>query len=428
VTKPRITKEETKQLIEHALSSSETMNGTKLAKFIGEPDSRISNAKSCEWSMTKEQAILLIEKFGQPRRKPGVFVRCETATSITSFIENEIELSKLRHWEKIINYVSSTKTQEKLVEILSKDPTYIPVRDMDGNLIDEPVKQDAKAIFNKFNIFMESDEFKSWLQSARKWLQRAIDMDLSYDKIRNGLVSLTSYNIDKLDDIPVPIPSRCELPYDASLQVFAKNNGLRLDSGMTAVDLILFGSFYYEINSNGIAKDLSLPKSYAFGDKNCNFIASELTNYVITGKVVWQEQGSFTQIKKGQPASNSIAYKVPDEALIFSPTIHERIDSNNIADDWQVDCWTTYLVKLYIHENCDYSLLIELGSEWPRNQHSQSDHLCARQIIIPKIPGLQLFDHLGTLRAWLELEELPEIEIKKNIAKAGGFIPGAIIL
>lgn len=55
-------------------------------------------------------------------------------------------------------------------------------------------------------------------------------------------------------------------------------------------------------------------------------------------------------------------------------------------------------------------------------------HAPERFIVIPDIPGLQLFKDLDGMRKWLNLPELPLDKMKMDIAKHGGYVPGAIVI
>lgn len=428
-----ISKEETVRLINHALASSVKMTNRRIAELINEPDSRISQGKSGDWSLTQEQAELLIDQFGQPRSHPGEFVRAEMAKSIKDFIDNEASLSELRHWEKLIHTISSPITKTRLFEILGNEQKRLSDtrRDLNDNVVSEPEKPDENEIFDGFNEFVASDEFKSWMGSAKNWMKKAYESGFEGEELHQRSKSLLLYNIDVLEELPVErtLANDRDFPFDKPLPTWAEDVGLNLE-GFYPVGLMLLGDFYHQLNSHESIEYPGLPESYTFCESLPAFEASELNDYVITGEVVWEHQGHFASPKKGRSVCENIVGDIPEYNLLFPPVFRrgDCLVPEKTAQSCQVDCWTTYSVRLYVNENCDYSLLIELGQQKPTTVIPEPYHWAERHIVIPKILGRELFNHLLVLREWLELEALPEIAIKKNIAKAGGFIPGAKVL
>lgn len=426
-----ISKEETARLINHALASSKKVTNRRIGELINEPDSRVSQGKSGEWSLTREQAELLIDLFGQPRSNSGEFIRGETAKSIEDFINNEANLSKLRHWEKLIRVMSCRQTKTRLFEIISGEQQRLreTYRDLSGEVVSEPAKPEEAKIFANFNEFLSTNEFKRWMSFAKNWMLKALECIPEYEELLWKSKGLFFYNIDVLDKLPIPVPNDCNLPFDQSLTTFSQKKGICLE-GFNAVGLMLLGDFYHQLNSPKSIEYPGLPESYAFCESLPSFEASEITDYVMTGDVVWEQQGYFSSPKKGRSVCDGIVVEIPEYNSLLPP-VFRRGDSlvpEKTAQSCQVDCWTTYSVKLYVNENCDYSLLIELGQQKPTTVIPEPYHWAERHIVIPKILGRELFNHLSILREWLELKALPEIEIKKNIAKAGGFIPGAKVL
>lgn len=429
----RISNEETVRLINHALASSEKMTSKKLGDLINAPYSRLSEGKSGEWTLTEEQASKLIDLFGQPRSEPGDFVRAESVSSLKEFIEDEPYLSEKRHWVKLIRAFSSPKTKARLFDILSNEQKRLwdIRRDLNDNIVYEPEKPDEDEIFVVFNEFVASDEFKCWMSSAKNWMLRASKSGFDGEELHWRSKSILFYNIDVIDELPLEITlaNDRDFPFDKSITIKAQGMGLNLD-GIYPVGLMLLGDFYHQLNSPESIEYPGLPESYEFCESLTTFDASELNDYVITGDVVWEHEGRFASAKIGRSICKNIVGDIPEYDLLFPPVLRrgDSLVSEKTVQSCQVDCWTTYSVKLYVNENCDYSLLLELGQQKPTRAIPEPYHLAERHIVIPKILGRELFNDLATLREWLDLEVLPEIEIKKNIAKAGGFIPGAKVL
>ncbi|MEW5056213.1 MAG: hypothetical protein AB1Y25_01135 [Cycloclasticus sp.] len=416
----RVTREGTTRLIKHALASSTQMTSKELAKILSTQEARISEGKRGEWTLEESHASILVDKFGQPRGAPGHYIQAEKNASITSFIEDEPEQSSRRHYETIINYLNSPKVQDKLVEKLTHT----------HNLGANPItldNADKEQILSDFKRLLLSSTFKQWLKPVNQWMLKAKDEKLNYKEILTRSSSLKHYDIEILDQLPAQQQDGEDYPSESSLSVYAKNEfTLNLDH-LSTISLLLIGNAINDFELSTIQHELGLDTSSSFSPKRTNISNRSTTDYVITGTIVWEREGEFKKPKTGQAASENLAFKTPDEQFIFSPNLLAQNWDLSNPTGWQLDCWTTFKVRLFINESCDYTLTIELGAQKGSPQQS-ADHYGERQIIIPKVSGLKLFEQLIELRQWLDLGKIPEIEIKTNIAKAGGYIPGTIVL
>jgi len=411
----RVSKEETKRLIDHALTSSPSMTSKRLAEILSTQESRISQGKYGEWRLEESHAEILIENFGQPRSAPGDFIQAEKNESISSFIEGEPERSRRRHYEIIISYLSSSKVQDKLVEKLRGAPSLL------GAKLPTLGKADKEQLLCDFKRLLLSPTFEQWLKRVSQWVLKAQKEKLHYKKFFGCSGGL------KYDNTEILEQDGEDYSEESSILAYAKNEFSLCLEGVSTISLLLIGNAINHFELASTRCDLDLDLTPNFSPKYTKSSNISTIDYVITGTVVWEHEGAFKKPKIGEAASEKLAFKVPDEELIFSPDLKEFVGFNSIPQDWQLDCWTTFKIGLFINKNCDYTLTIELGAQKGVAQQP-AYHLGQRQIIIPKVSGLKLFEQLIELRRWLDLEEIPELEIKANIAKAGGYIPGAIIL
>jgi len=417
----RVTKEETKRLIEHALTSSPSMTSKKLAEILSTQESRISQGKYGEWRLEEGHAAILVENFGQPRSGSGCFIQAEKSESISSFIEGEPGRSSRQHYEAIISYLSSSKVQDKLIEKLRGAPSLL------GAKLPILGKEDKEQLLYDFKRLLLSPTFEQWLKKVNEWVLKAQKERLHYQEFLGRSGGLKYDNTEILEQVPARKRGGEDYSEGSSILVYAKNEFSLCLEGVSTMSLLLIGNAINHFELASTRLELGLDITADFSPKYTKSSGILTIDYVITGTVVWEHEGAFKKPKIGEAASEKLAFKIPGEQLIFSPDLQELVGYNSIPQDWQLDCWTTFKVRLFINKNCDYTLTIELGAQ-KGMRTLPACHLGQRQAIIPKISGLKLFEQLIELRCWLDLEEIPELEIKANIAKAGGYIPGAIIL
>ncbi len=400
-----ISRTETKRLLDHAIGSA-GMTAKKLADIIGVPESRISEGRRNEpgWSLKQEQAKKLIDTFGQPRGARGRFIRAEVAPSIDEFLNRWPGESRKRHLEKILKHVTGTKYRHKLASKLTVAGKTLPMPE----------------ILSSFEKFINSGEFQSWLIGAEKLLDNAQSFGPINTELCRCLSESTYYDFDRLADIDVQA-ERINIPTDRGLEVIA--SGFNIDiRNVPPMDLLLLGRLYKALSEEKNRADLNFGLDFTF-QKHASYAATELKDFVFTGDLVWEKEGFFLDNKVGQPASEELylpTHQV-EPHKIFAPTLEIR--DRLVSDDrvWDLESWASYAVALFIDRNCNYNLIIEVGPD-------RIVHASVVSVVIPTLSGLKLFEELQRLRNWLGLEELPEIEIKKQIASCGGYIPGATLL
>jgi hypothetical protein len=110
----------------------------------------------------------------------------------------------------------------------------------------------------------------------------------------------------------------------------------------------------------------------------------------------------------------------------------------------KLDYWQTIRVEIYLSENMNYHILIHMSDGDLNPRDLSHEHLIIegfewsnydavfgekdRIAVIKNVNTLDLFRKIEELRKWQGLEEDNLYELKQNIAKAGGYIPGAQVL
>jgi hypothetical protein len=437
--------EDTKRLLDHSCNSSPSMTASNIADFLDVPASRISQGRSKEWRLSLGEANTLIEKYGQPKGKPGLFVRAEERENIICFIENEPLNSKTRHLKRISSLYCSSKFRNSLadkIKMIGEDDqllsTYEAFTEDGDELLSIDERSDArktracklytsaefrKEKLNKLLSVMRTPQFAQWLAAARLYLEKLREI---YDEpiaISTKMGSTGFFDICEIHQI-IPDGNNNHLPSQGSLDKLLEGYGLKTDS-FFEMSLLLIGSLEQNFPGYGL---LSAENGLISQDKEA---LNEVKEYVITGENIWSHEGAFTKPKVGEVGLESIFFPdVKNRPDWTYPLLenHNKPKLSNFKDEtsMSVDRWTTYEVSLFLKDNCDYSLLLSLGNN--ENIGSGYIHFPERNIVIPNISGVQLFNELEVMRKWLTLPKLPLDEMKRDIASNGGYIPGAVVI
>ncbi|UAL43979.1 hypothetical protein K8B83_03690 [Shewanella inventionis] len=109
-------------------------------------------------------------------------------------------------------------------------------------------------------------------------------------------------------------------------------------------------------------------------------------------------------------------------------------------EQYMPDYWSDARCELYLSENMNYHFLIQLSHssimEWAHiDDDSLSDekyfgevNANDRLIVIRNINSLHLYECIEKIRKWFGQPSDSLFELKQEIAKAGGYVPGARVL
>jgi len=438
--------EDTKRLLDHSCNSSPSMTASNIADFLDVPASRISQGRSKEWRLSHSEANSLIEEYGQPKGKPGLFVHAEERESIMCFIENEPLNSKTRHLKRISDLYCSSKFRNSLADSISmigEDDqllsTYEAFTEDGDELLSINERSDArktrackkytsaefrKEKLNKLFTVMGTPQFAQWLTAARLHLEKLREAHNDPEQIYLMMgSSIGYYSITEIHNISSN-GNNNHLSSEGSLYELLEEYGLKLRP-LTEMSLFLIGSLEQYFPGNG---SISIENKNFSQDKDA---LGEIKEYVITGNRIWSHEGRFLEPKLGTVGIESIFFPDlrarPDWTYPLLLNEH-RLDLSNKKDgtSLSIDRWSTYEISLFLKDNCDYALMLSLGDFESRSTHVV--HNPERTIVIPNISGLQLFSELDEMRKWLTLPGLPLDEMKRDIASNGGYIPGAVII
>jgi hypothetical protein len=422
----RYTATETEQLLRHALDSTSRLTKGRLATELGVAPARISEGLSGEWKLGGDTREKLIEKYGQPRGKRGRYVEAETSESISDFLQYEHEVSRKRHLETVLVALTAPGFLQELAGHIIK-----PDREDFSGIPPVLTPRQASQTLEKIEQFLMSPEFAEWLEAIRIGHQRLGKSKVSAEHLQDYFRASTFYDIDQVAELTFPI-ERPEPPSDHGLKDYADRYGLAFQH-INGLDLAALGAAFLSLQDENYYRAAGLKKPISLAKPPSRRALVEIKEFVLTGDRVWQERGRFNSPKIGQPFTEAGVFRLPLKYphQVLSPTFERQrnleVPSGGKRVDWNLDYWTTYRVELFLNQDCNYALVIELGTD-----HgpviANGLHLTERTILIPKISGRHVLEHLNELRDWLGMDELPEISIKENIALKGGYIPGAEIL
>nr|WP_102385724.1 XRE family transcriptional regulator [Vibrio cyclitrophicus]PME20605.1 transcriptional regulator [Vibrio cyclitrophicus] len=367
-----MTKEESIRWINHAIAFYENLGKKQkdLAQDFGIPESRLSELKNLQkpLKVTPNQIRQIIDLCGSPKRDPGRFELAELYDSLESFFEQYIPVTLNRFQRDVYQYVSTTRVID---EVLNKCCFESASRDDQIRSVNQLVKSDAFA---------------------------KVCSDIEFNR------KVTSSSIEQLSSITKS--------YGFHISEKGTFHVLRqLWSLNGALDEFQFGS---ETN-HGL--DLIIPK----------------TSIVLTGK----------RIAAFMP--ENLMHDGPANELVEKELISLISDYlPSIRDLPKLDYWNTIRVEVYLSENMNYHLLIHMshgnlepldlshestipeGFDWCNYDAAVGER--DRVAVIKNVNTLDLFRQIEELRKWQGLEQDNLYELKQNIAKAGGHIPGAYVL
>jgi len=405
----KLSPERTKLLLDHAVSSNANETAKKVAKYLKIEESRVSEGRRAEYRIDAALEECLIEKYGAPTGKPGVYIIAETTESIGLFIERVDRVSTSLHLEQLDNFYKAKHTKDSLADAL--EPPILEIGSLDTTA--RKRKHSAKSQndrlkrLEKLRTIMLTDGFNEWLEEVSSAITQTLSPAFGFGKEILD-TDITKLNGEWLESTIINGEIGCP-EVSSSFSSLTKESGLFFGN-IPLLYLFCLGKFIQ-------ARKRNLDHYFTYlnnGAKN-----SDQNEYVITGKIIWAEKNPFSIIKPGKiafhPLSEIASNQIKQVIWMKAPG-----DKNSSLFGGFWEHYSGYSIKLYHQDTCVYTLTVVL--------HSSLEESCDWNIIIPKISSIHLFKELEHLRKWLELPEIPLVEIKTKIAELGGYVPGTIVI
>ncbi|MFL9766915.1 XRE family transcriptional regulator [Vibrio cyclitrophicus] len=367
-----MTKEESIRWINHAIAFYESLGKKQkeLAEDFGIKESRISELKNFKkpLKVSPNQIRQIIELCGAPKREPGRFEHAELYDSLHSFFEQYIPVTLNRFHRNVYQYMSSIRVIDLILEKCS------------------------------FESVSRTEQIKSINQLIRSEEFAEVCKDVGF----NDKVTGSSIN----QFLSITEPFGVSIGNKDTLHVFRQ-----LWSLGEVLPEFQFG------NESNHELDVIVPK----------------TPIVLTGNRI--AAFMHEQLMFDGPANELIQRELSGLISDYLPSIRDLP---------KLDNWNTIRVEVYLSENMNYHLLIHMshgnlepldlshestipeGFEWCNYDAAVGEN--DRIAVIKNVNTLDLFKQIEKLRKWQGLEQDNLYELKQNIAKAGGHIPGAYVL
>lgn len=367
----KLTKFETITWINHAISffTSLGKNQKDLAFILGLDESRISEMKNGKGSLSVTSMREIIDICGAPKRAPGRFEYVEMYNDLESFHELFLPVTENLFHRHIVEEFSKSERIALLVSNCSfenrEDSFDTKIEKINGMVRTE--------VFGNYCL-----KYQEYLKGGNQFFYLFI-ANHSFQNVDFDGVSIK--NIDALYDL-----------YRIWLLVRALPNYKLMDSNY--------------ININPVI---------------------DLTPVVLTGSRILAFMADTT-------LHNYPINKVIQNNLLLG--IHDSSSKSNT--------WTDIRIELYLSESMNYNILIHMSENTLENEDylnettivhgnhwSNYDAIVGkndRLAVITNINSLDLLRQVEELRKWLGLAEDSLYELQQNIAKAGGYVPGAKVL
>ncbi|WP_299020998.1 helix-turn-helix transcriptional regulator [uncultured Photobacterium sp.] len=403
----KLTKHDTMLWINHAIANFKSLgkNQKDLAARLGVEESRLSEMKSGAGVISPVLMEKIVDLCGAPRRNPGRFETVELYDSLDTFFELFGPVTENRFLRQLLKTFNSKAYIDLIIKHCElEEGSHECTNDEDRrslimSRIDELVRSE------EFNVIC--DEYNEHLRTQSSSLS-----DNGVFRWENCQHSKSSYRNDHL-----------------------KMSGLCISNSHSfhAMYLLwlLVGKFdNYRLGSNE-AVNLSHIK--------------ELSPVVLTGNKLISICNDYC-VKSLINDGVKTVYGLADNYT----EIHEcrSIYNRNFRDADKIshtpDMWRDVRCELYLTENMNYHLLIHLAPKHiitglDMSTYDENASVCEnsyfgiiqkedRAAVITNINPLELFRQIEEVRKWCGLPEDSYYELKKEIAKAGGYVPGAKVL
>lgn len=362
-----VSKEESVLLIQHAISAIKNEGETQrdLATYLEVEQPRLTEAKKGKWKIGNSQRQLIIDRFGYPRRGKGEYIKAELYGTVSKFIDDFESSSKARYKRRLYQLFTRSDYQQLI-------GSYFRLSDFSDVDIDKAL-----------NLKLECLEKLLILGGFTQW----IDAQRENESKERSISAIEA-----------------SILHEAGLMI------------SSFVD----SSVYVILYKLGLFKLYVMP--------SFTFISSEsvpsLTNteLVLSGDVVL----NYSKNVKHETL-NSVGNFHGAYGRSFFPIYSGKLGGEHIQSGAAInsmpDRWDSAEMRLFLSESMEYHLVIHLIKE-----AHMYDIGGSRSIVVTCIDRIGFLQELELIRKWLGLPHDMYDQVKSEIAKVGGFIPGARVL
>lgn len=395
---PNLTKNDLILWITHAIAHFESLGKKQkdLANALGIETTRLSEMKNGKGTLSPNLIERITELCGAPRRNPGRFEYAELYTDLDAFFSSFIPVTENRFYRKILNMLSNADNLDAIINHCGSKDT-----DELGTSLSR------QETIDNINILIINEEFHNICVDYKKHLS---DSGLSL-KFNWGSYETNSFNSkDKL-----------------------------IIGNITISDEKIFHSLYLAwCLKQHIAE-------YEFGSERLVNINSvkDIVSIVMTGDRILTLQPESLWVK--YPINKEITNALGNARSYTDIYSHNSPFGDHSSEspkkEPKPDQWTDIRCEVYLSENMNYHFLIHMAEdrmeledqgilEYPTELNDCEPIVRPndRVAIIENISSLDLYRQVEELRKWVAMPSDNLYKLKKEIAKAGGYVPEAIVL
>jgi len=392
-----LTKHDTILWINHAVANFKGLgkNQKDLAEQLGIEPERVSEMKSGKGTISPNLMYKIVDLCGAPRRNPGRFEYAEIYNDLESFFSGFDLVTENRFYRKLLKSLTS---QEYINVILNK----CKLEEMSN---EDMVQSDTRTlILDRVNSLIKDNEF----------------VDLCY-QYQHHLIESSYFSTFK---------------WGYSDYAWGNKREKLKMGGLFIQNTLIFHCLYLIwLLTNKVS-------NFKFGDTsslNLNLI-KDLSPVVMTGKRILTIQSEYTNFELN--LNKEIAQKLG--CISNYPKLHDYsclFDKDDNKIEPQPDHWGDLRGEIYLSENMNYHVLIHFSygtveyneplTEEHYVEHNDREPIVKtkdRIAVITNINALDLFRTIEEIRKWYGLPVDHHYELQQNIAKAGGYVPGARVL
>ncbi len=384
--------------VTHAIAHFESLGKKQkdLANALGIEATRLSEMKTGKGTLSPNLIERITELCGAPRRNPGRFEYAELYTDLDTFFSSLIPVTENRFYRKILTMLSNTDYLDAIINHCSSKES----DDLETSL-------SRKQTIDNINRLITNEDFQSICLDYKKHL---LNSGLSWT-FKSANTEKHSWNSkDKLVIENITISDE-RIFHSLYLAWCLKQHIIEYEFGSERL-----------VNINPTKDRVALVMT---GDRILTLQSESSVNYLINKEItnILGSAHSYTDIH----SRNSPFGDHP----ILSPKKQEP----------KPDRWGDIRCEVYLSENMNYHFLIHMTAdimefedqnilEYPTELNDREPIVQPndRIAIIANISSLELYRQVEELRKWVGMPSDNLYKLKKKIAKAGGYVPEAIVL
>jgi hypothetical protein len=380
-----VSKEESMLLIQHAISAfqNEGKKQKELGELLGSDGSpvsasRISEGKIGKWKLLPSQRQMIIEHYGYPRRGKGQYIKAEVYDKVTEFIDDYEDSSKKRLKRRLYELFMRKDYQGVILSYLKKDETRFYTEVQSKSLVCD---------ISIVEELLSQPETKIW-----------------YDSYRNDYLSIDEQCNKHFKSLLTSVDSRLSTYSNDSFQKVLYR------IAQFKFELMPEFSFDYDVDVP------SIPRK----------------EMIITGDEVLNFKADCCTVEFNN-AADMLGKGTNFRSLLARGAIPEGSEINDKPDNWK-----RVILRLYLSENMHYHLWIRLDDtphvhtfeeSYDADYHAGiSDDGLVRNIVIKDLCRINFLKEIEIIRKWCGWTCDFNDDIKREVAKVGGYVPGAEVL